>query len=130
MGKYWKLLGVYDSETTAYTELAYTGFTSPYTHDEDATLVGIRIIVGAGAATTLTEGFQFKLTHSKFKPNSIEVGGAGAGLHTAPAFPPPPIDWAVEQQVKGGVPITIEGRNVTAETPITNEIQVWGCFLS
>lgn len=130
MGKYWKLLGQYDSETTAYTAFAYTGLASPYTPTENAQLIGLRVIAGAGAATTLTEGYQFKLTCSKFKPNSIEVGGVGSGLHTAPAFPAPIIDWPVDQPVQAGVPITLEGRNITAETPITNEIQLWGLFQS
>ena len=130
MGKYWKVLGVYDSETTAYTALAFTGFASPYTPTETAKLVGLRAIVAAGAATTLIEGFQFKLTSSTFKPNSIEIGGAGSGLHTAPAFAPAAIDFAVDQPVQAGVPITIEGRNVTAETPVTVEIIIMGCFVN
>lgn len=130
MGKYWRLLGIYDAETTTYSAFAFTGHTSPYTHDEDATLVGLRAIVGAGAATSLIEAFQFKLTSTSFKPNVIEVGGAGSGLHTAPAFPAPPVDWPVDQPVKSSIKITLEGRNTTAETPVTVEIQLWGCFES
>lgn len=130
MGRYWRLLGFYDAETKTYSACAGSYQTSPYTPDEDATLVGIRAIGGAAAATTLQELVQFKLTCTTFKPNSIEVGHVGSGLHTAPAFPAPVVDWAINQPVKAGVPITVEGRNTTAETPITVEVQLWGCFES
>ena len=123
-------MGFYDSETTAYTEMAGTYATSPYTPTESAQLVGIRIINGHAAATTLTELQQFKLTCTTFKPNSIEVDGLGTGLATAPAFASPILDFVVDQKVLAGVPITIEGRNTTAETPITVETQVWGCFVN
>lgn len=130
MGKYWRLLGDYDAETTTYSACAGGAQTSPYTPDEDAMLVGLRVIVSADAATTLTEAVQFRLTCTTFKPNSIEAMGNGGGLHTAPAFPPPPMDYPVNQPVKAGVPITVEARNVTADTPITNNVLLMGCFES
>lgn len=123
-------MGFYDSETKTYTECAGTYAESPYTPDEDCRLVGIRVINGHAAATTLTELQQFRLTCTNWKPNSIEVGGLGAGLATAPAFPSPIMDFVVDQPCKASVKITIEGRNTTAETPITVETQIWGCFVS
>ena len=101
---------------------------SPFTPDTDGRMVGIRVINGAGAATTLTELQQFRLTCVLWTPNAIEVGGLGSGLHTAPAFPAPVIDFPISQPVKTDKKITIEGRNTTAETPITVETQIWGCF--
>jgi len=130
MGKYWKLIAFYDAETKTYSEAAGTYAASPFTPDTDGTLVGIRVINGAAAATTLTELQQFKLTCTEWTPNAIEVGGLGSGLHTAPAFPAPVIDYPVNQPVKTTKKITIEGRNTTAETPITVETQIWGCFES
>lgn len=130
MGRYWRLLGFYDAETKTYSAMAGSYQTSPYTPDEDATLVGVRVVNGGAAATTLTELQQFKLSCTTFKPNSIEVGGLGSGLHTAPALAAPIIDWPINQPVKAGVPITVEGRNTTAETPVTVETQLWGCFES
>lgn len=130
MGKYWKLIGFYDAETKTYSACAGSYQTSPYTPSEGAKLIGIRVVCLNAAATSLIEGLQFKLTCATFKPNSIEVGGLGSGLHTAPAFPAPIIDWAVDQPVSAGVPITVEGRNTTAETPVTVEVQLWGCFVS
>jgi len=130
MGEYWKVLGEYDAETTTYSELAGGAGASPYTPTEDATLVGLRVIVGGDAATTLTELVQFKLTCSTFTPNSIECMGAGGGLRTAPFPQPAPIDYSMNQPVHAGVPITIEARNVTADTPITNNVILLGKFVN
>ena len=132
MGKYWVLLGQYGATTTSYTAFAGTP-ASPYTPTEDAKLIGLRVIVNRSAATSLINHVQFKLTCSTFKPNSIEVGGQGTGLQTAPAAQGGEtsyIDWAVEQLVKAGVPITMEGRNVTADTPVTVSVLLYGCFIS
>lgn len=130
MGQYWKLLAEYDAETTTYSACAGAFGTSPYTPTEDATLIGLRTTLSAEAATSLTENVQFKLTCSTFKPNSIECGGIGGGVHTALQPVPPPVDWPVNQPVSAGVPIIIEGRNITADTPVTVEMYLWGCFES
>jgi hypothetical protein len=129
MGKYWKLLAEYDSETAAYTAAAGANAVSPYTPTENAKLIGLRVIASAVAATTLTEHVQFKLTCSTFKPNSIEVGGQGIGLATAPRVFAEPIDWSIDQPVQAGVPITIEGR-CTVGTDVTNTVYLWGEFIS
>ena len=123
-------MAFYDAETKTYSAAAGTYQTSPFTPDTDGTLVGIRVINGGAAATTLTELQQFRLTCTLWTPNAIEVGGLGSGLHTAPAFPAPVIDYPVNQPTKTDKKITIEGRNTTAETPITVETQIWGCFES
>lgn len=129
MNRSWRLLAMYDDEGTTYTALAGL-VSSPYSPDFNGRLVGLRTVVGAGAATTLTEHIQFKLTSRSFKPNSIEIGAQGSGLHTAPAPPVVPLEWPVNQEVKIGVEIAIEGRNLTAETPITNEVYIYGLFES
>lgn len=123
----WRLLGMYDAETTAWSALAGT-VASPFTPDFNGRLVGLRTIVGAGAANSLTEHIQFRLISNSFTPNSIECAAQGAGLHTAPAIAPAPIEWPVLQSVRVGVDIVIEGRNLTAETPVTNEVYVYGLF--
>lgn len=129
MGKYWRLMGHYNGESQTYEALAGTFQTSPYTPDEDARLIGLRVLVAGEAATSLTEGFMFKLTCTTFKPNTIHVGGAGVGLHTAPRPAVPPIDYQVDQPVKAGVPITIEGRHVPA-TVVTHNSMLFGLFES
>ncbi len=129
MSRSWRLLGLYDVETTTWTEFAGT-VASPYNPDFKGRLVGLRTVVGAGAATTLIEHIQIRLTSQSFKPNSIECGAQGAGLHTAPAFPAPILEWPVDQPVEVGVKITIEGRNLTAETPVTVEVYIYGLFES
>lgn len=130
MGRYWRVLGEYDAETTTFSELAGGAGTSPYTHDEDATLVGLRAIVGGDAATTLTELVEFRLTCTAWKPNQMSVVCAGGGLRTAPFPQPAPVDYAVNQPIKASTKITIEARNITADTPITNSVVLLGCFES
>lgn len=130
MGKYWKLLAWYNAETTAYSACVGAEATSPYTPEEDARLIGLRTICSYEDVASIYEAIQFKLTHAAFKPNSIEVGAQGTGLHTAPALNLGAMDWVVDQNVKAGVPMTIEGRNITVETPLTVEVFLWGLFES
>ena len=130
MGKYWRLLGLYNAESTTYSACAGNAQTSPYTPDENAVLTGLRVIVSADAVTTLTEAVQFKLTCTTFKPNSIEVVGQGIGLATAPRLGGLVTDYPVQQKVQAGVPITVEARNVTADTPVGVSTLLMGCFES
>jgi hypothetical protein len=123
----WRLLALYDAETTTYSAAAGT-VASPFTPDFNGRLVGLRTIPSGAAATSLTRHIQFRLTCANFRPNTIEVGAQGSGLETAPLNPREAIDWSVDQPVVAGVPIAIEGRNLTAATPITVETFVYGCF--
>jgi hypothetical protein len=126
-GKYWRLMGEYNAETKTYSALAGT-VASPYTPDKTGKLAGLRVIPSADAVTTLSEAVQFKLTCTTFNPNAIEVGGQGNGLCTVAARHPMPIDWAVDQNVVAGVPITIEARNLTADTPVGVLFHLYGLF--
>jgi len=128
--KCWRLLGHYDSTTTAYTECAGAKQTSPYNPDFSGTLIALRTHVPGGAATSLVQGVQFRLTSTSFLPNSIECGAQGSGLQTAPAVKTGEVmDWPVEQRVQSGVPIKVEGRNEAgAETVVTPEVFLWGYF--
>lgn len=128
MVKYWKVLGEYDAETTTYSAFAGGAGSSPYTPDQNARLIGLRTMVGDDAATSLVNHGQIKLTCTTFRPNSIEVVFQGTGLRTVPAFMQMPIDHVVDQEVKAGVPITLEGRNLTADTPITASVILMGLF--
>lgn len=131
MGRYWKLLAGYDAEDKTYAECAKTGMASPYSPQENATLIGLRAFANSDAASTLQEHVQFKLTCATFKPNSIECGSQGSGLATAPAFHGGVAgqnDWEVNQPVQAGVPITIEARNITADTPVTVDCLLYGLF--
>ena len=126
--KLWRLLGRYDAESTTYTACAGTGGVSPYTPDFNGKLVGLRGIVGGGPVTSLVNHVQFKLNCTTFKPNAIEAAAQGSGLQTAPAIMPAPLDFQVDQAVQAGVPITIEARNLTADTPVTADAFLYGCF--
>lgn len=129
MGKYWRMIGHYTGEAQTYEALAGTFQASPYTPDEDAKLIGIRLITAPEAATSLVENFQIRLTCTTFKPNTLHVAGCGNGLATVPAIPAPVVDYEVEQPVKAGVPITVEGRHAVA-TAVTANIMVMGLFSS
>lgn len=129
MGKYWRLIANYNGESQTYEACAGTLQTSPYTPDEDARLIGLRLQIGGEAATSLVEGVQLRLTCTTFKPNTIHVTGMGNGLRTAPATPQQYVDFDVDQPVKAGVPITIEGRH-NVGTAVTNNTFLLGCFMS
>lgn len=126
---YWKYLGEYDAESTTFTAFAGGAGASPYTPTKTARMTGLRVIVGADAATTLTEGVEFRLTCDTFDPNSIECGAQGSGLATVPALRAnQAFDWVVDQQVDAGVPITLEGRNITADTPVGVSVSLYAYF--
>lgn len=125
--KLWRLLAEYDAETQTYSACAGPTKASPYTPDFDARLLGVRPVVTRTAATTLTGHVQFKMTCTTFNPNSVEFGAQGSGLQTAPAEQPPVLEWPMEQNVKSGVPITIEGRCIGA-ADVTNSILIYGLF--
>lgn len=129
MGKYWKVIGHYTGEATTFEALAGTFQSSPYMPDENARLLGIRLLTAPEAATSLVEGFQLRLTSTTFKPNTIHVAGIGNGLATVPAIPAPVVDYQVDQPVNSGVPITLEGRHAVA-TAVTANIIVMGLFES
>lgn len=129
--KYWDCLGEYDAESTSWSALAGGAGTSPYSPQHTGRLVGLRVVVNRDAATSLTNHVQFRLSCPSFVPNSFIVGGQGSGLQTAPALmsgDTSQSDWVVDQPVTAGVPITIEGRDVTADTPVTNSVLLYGCF--
>lgn len=131
MGEYWKILGRYDAETQAWS--AFTTFTggpaSPYVPVEDSTLVGVRIIVGAQAATSLTEGVGIRASCTLWKPNQMDFVVSGNGLRTAPATQAPTFDFPVNQPCKASHPITLEGICLEA-THVTNSVLVMGKFKS
>jgi hypothetical protein len=127
MAKVWRLIGDYNAESTTYSALAGS-VSSPYTPDFNGRLIALRGVTYRDAATTLCELVEFKLTCTTFLPNTLEVGAVGGGLQTAPAFQTPPMDWPVDQKVMSGVPITIEGRNITADTPVGVRAALFGLF--
>lgn len=131
MAKYVDCLGEYDAESTSWSALAGGAGTSPYSPKYSGRLVGLITVVNRDAASTLTNHVQFRLSSPDFAPNSIIVGAQGSGLQTAPALMSGGdsiIQWPVDQKVTAGVPITIEGRDVTADTPVTNSVLLYGVF--
>lgn len=128
--KYWVLLAEYDGESTTYTACAGSAQSSPYSPPVSGRLIGLRTVPNRSAASSLINHVQFKLTCPTFTPNAIECGGQGSGLQTAPALQggDAALDWQVDQPVSVGSQITIEGRNVTADTPVTVTMLLYGLF--
>ena len=133
MGKFWRLIGRMVGEDVTYVAAAANkaggGGQASYLPDFTAQLVGLRCDEGGGAATGLMNHLQWKLTSTSFKPESIEAGVSGRGLQTAPATAPKSEDFPVDQPVVSGTAITIEARNLNAETPVGVDSFLYACFV-
>jgi len=90
--------------------------------------VALRTIASRDAATSLTNAVGIRLTSTSFQPNTIEVCAEGGGLQTAPVANPYVVDYEVDQEVKSGVEITLEAKNITADTPVTPNVLLLGYF--
>ena len=126
----WRYMGEYNAITKTYSAFAGNK-TSPYTPDFNGRLKGLRCIVNRNTVASLINHVNIKLTCTTFNPNSIECGCQGTGLQTVPALAGgmgAQHDWAVDQPVQAGVPITMEGQNITADTPVTATIILYGYF--
>lgn len=126
MKKVWKCLADYNAETTTYSAAAGT-IASPFTPDFNGKLLALRTISNRDAATTLANHIEWRLTCTLFT-TEVNVGSQNSGLQTAPALQAPPMDWPVDLPIKAGVGITIEARNITADTPVTVREILYGLF--
>lgn len=127
--KWWRLIGEYNAETTTFSACA-GNVTSPYTPDKSGRLTGLRVIPNGGVATSLINHVEFRLSCTSFEPNVLEVGGQGNGLQTVPATPQGVYDFDIDQPVEAGVPITVEARNLTDDTPVTVMVELYARFES
>jgi hypothetical protein len=125
--RFWRLIGEMVETATTYGPVLGAAAPSPYVPDVDANLIGIRVLPARQAATSLTNAFQIRLTCTTFNPNTIHVCGVGSGLQTAPAQEPIGTDYDINQPVKAGVPVTIEGRNTYANA-VTPDNLIMGLF--
>jgi len=127
MSKVWRIMGHYNAETQAYSALAGTFGASPWTPDFNGRLVGVRLIAGQEAATSLTCGVAIRMTCAKFSPNTMEFCLSDNGIATAPAAQHQVVDYVVDQPILAGVGVTLEGKNDVA-TAVTVSVIVMGCF--
>lgn len=114
------------STSVAKTLTAMTG--SPFSPLVDGRLKQVIVAVGAGAATALIETGRIRLTSTSFGSLPLDIPFAGGGLRTAPAFPIALFVVDCDLPVKTGVTITVQVQNITADTPVTPEYQVYGVF--
>ena len=128
--KYWDCLGEYDAEGAGWSALAGGAGASPYFPMAEGRLIGLRTVVGRDAATTLTDHVEFKLKCGKW-PVDCVIGAQGSGLQTAPSMmsgEASKLDWDVDLPVIPGSQITIEGRDVGADTYVGNSVMLYGLF--
>lgn len=123
--KSYQYLANYDAETTAWSACAGPGGVSPYSPPVDGRMTGVRLVFGRTTAATLMNEINIRLTCALWSPNSITVGGCGTGLATAPAFQPPVYDFDIDQPIKAGVPITVEGINILGNA-VTADVHIFG----
>jgi len=128
--RFWDTLGEYDAESTTYSALAGGAGSSPYFPQCNGKLKGLRATVGRDAASTLTNHGEFRLTCPLWNV-TVKVLFNGSGLQTAPALMAgdgSKLDWEIELPVATGSPITIEGRDLTADTTVTSSVILSGLF--
>lgn len=128
--KYWDCLGEYDAESASWSALAGGGGSSPYFPLAEGRLIGLRTVVSRDAATTLTDHVQLKLQCANWPVNVI-VGAQGSGLQTVPALmsgEAAKLDWDLDLPIAPGKQITIEGRDISADTYVGNSVFLYGLF--
>lgn len=109
--RFWRTIGHYNAETQAYSAVAGTFAAGNFSPDVSGRIVGIRLLEGQEAATSLACGVQIRLSCALWKPNTMDVCINCGGLKTVPVGFQQIIDYPVDEPVQAGVPITIEGRN-------------------
>ena len=126
---YVDFMGEYNAETTTFTALSGTDITAgKYSPLKEGMLKRIRLILGRDGATSLINHVQIRAKCVTFGGVDVTVGITGGGLATAPAVQPPSEEFAVDLPVKPGSSISLEGRNVTADTPVGVSCLVFGIF--
>lgn len=127
MSKYWQFMGEYDAVSDTWTDFAGGSGASPFKPVEDARMKGVRVCQNRDAATSLVDHVQVRMISPSFGPGIVDFGVQGSGLQTAPAFAAYN-DWECDLPVKGGNEITLQGRNIGADTQVTVSVVVYGYF--
>lgn len=117
----WKELMYRSVGTTIDSETAMSDFTPT----QNGTLVGVEVIVGGIAATSLIENGYIKMGHSGWD-RELFCPFQGLGLETVPRHYKEPCVTSCNLPVKQGVPI--KGWYYFNVTPVTPELTVFGIF--
>lgn len=123
MGLASEVMATYTGTSATYAA-ATTGAT--YTPKANGRLRKLILIGCATAATSLIEGYGFRLKNSKW-PYDVVIESTGGGLRTAPAFPIPAQEIEVDLPVTENSNITIEARHFVG-TVVTPVIHLLGVF--
>ena len=119
---YSDIMGTYDGEDTTFTDLD-SGY-SPLTSGR---LVQVKAYWSQTAATSVMAALTFKLTNAKWGV-PLHVTIQGAGIATAPAFPPIPGVQNCDLPVVIGSDITIQARHEAGITAVTSNATLIGVF--
>jgi hypothetical protein len=94
----------------------------------NARLRAVKIVIGADAATSLTETCDIKLNSPQWGRDLV-ISASGAGLRTVPGQAQvDPVTYECDLPVSASIGIQIQGRwNVTAITP---HVSILGLFES
>jgi len=121
---------IYSDEIATYigadkTLVAMTG--SPYSPKANGRLIQLKLAVYGSSVAALIEGIEAVATCPLWGV-PVAVVTAGAGLRTAPAFPIPTGITNCDLAVQVGNQITVQIKNITADTPVTVEAVLIGVF--
>jgi len=116
-------LGTSDTENTTFT--AMTG--SPYTPPVNGRLIQVKLYWSQTAATSILSAATARL-ESPIWGVPLEVTIQGAGIVTAPAFPPIPGIQNCDLPVKTGVKITLSVKHEAGVTAVTSNLKLVGVF--
>lgn len=118
----WKELMYRTTGVTIDAETAMSDFTPSL----NATLIGVEIIAGGIAATSLIENGYIKLVHAPWAGRDLYCPFQGIGLETVPRAAKKPWVTSCNLPVKAGTPM--KGFYYHNVTPVTPEITVFGIF--
>jgi hypothetical protein len=124
----WKEL-LFRGATTDVTIDAETAFgvTAEYSPSSECTLVGVVVIAGGIAATSLIENGHVRIDSESFGGKHHITEFQGIGLETVPrSARPKTVDMTPDLPVKTGVKLV--GKYYHNVLPVTPEIVVYGIF--
>ena len=126
MARYSDSMATYTGTTTGSYQ-TMTG--SPYSPLASGRLKKVILCVGGSAATALVDGtVTVKLESVSFGGVPVVISTVGAGLQTAPAHAPPPMELDCDVAIAVGTPINCSILMDTGSTPVTPRIRVLGVF--
>ncbi len=130
MGIYTRVIFNSQGEDVALADLQVGTSTTAgtYTVPFDGKLLKVVLMWSAEAVTSLAHAVRVELSANNWKPNRLEFEMTMSGIHTAPAFYVPPVEFVVDQPVTVNQAITGQFIYSGGDTPVTCNLVVLGFF--